>query len=68
MKAVAYFESLAIDDPRALQDVELPEPVPGPRDLLVEVRAISVNPVDTKVRRNTQPEGGQPKVLGWDVA
>ena len=34
----------------------------------VEVRAISVNPVDTKVRRNTQPEGGQPKVLGWDVA
>ncbi len=68
MKAVAYFESLAIDDPRALQDVELPEPVPGPRDLLVEVRAISVNPVDTKVRRNTQPEAGQPKVLGWDVA
>ena len=68
MKAVAYFESLAIDDPRALQDVELPEPLPGPRDLLVEVRAISVNPVDTKVRRNTQPEGGQPKVLGWDVA
>jgi NADPH:quinone reductase and related Zn-dependent oxidoreductases len=68
MKAVAYFESLAIDDPRALQDVELPEPVPGPRDLLVEVRAISVNPVDTKVRRNTQPEAGQPKVMGWDVA
>ena len=68
MKAVAYSESLAIDDPRALQDVELPEPVPGPRDLLVEVRAISVNPVDTKVRRNTQPEAGQPKVLGWDVA
>lgn len=68
MKAVAYFESLAIDDPRALQDVTLPEPLPGPRDLLVEVRAISVNPVDTKVRRNTQPEAGQPKVLGWDVA
>ncbi len=41
--------------------------MPGPRDLLVEVRAISVNPVDTKVRRNTQP-GRQPKVLGWDVA
>ena len=34
----------------------------------MEVRAISVNPVDTKVRRNTQPEGGKPKVLGWDVA
>ncbi|AZC22410.1 zinc-binding alcohol dehydrogenase family protein [Pseudomonas sessilinigenes] len=68
MKAIAYYQSLPIDDPRALQDIELPEPTPGPRDLLVEVKAISVNPVDTKVRRNVQPEGGAAKVLGWDVA
>jgi len=68
MKAVAYYQSYPIEHLQALQDVELPEPVPGPRDLLVEVRAISVNPVDTKVRRNTQPEAGQAKVLGWDVA
>ncbi|WP_313055589.1 zinc-binding alcohol dehydrogenase family protein [Pseudomonas lopnurensis] len=68
MKAVAYLDSLPVEHPEALLDVELPEPVPGPRDLLVEVRAISVNPVDTKVRRNTQPEPNQPKVLGWDVA
>ncbi len=68
MKAIAYTQSLPIDDPRSLQDIELPEPTPGPRDLLVEVRAISVNPVDTKIRRNVQPEAGQPKVLGWDVA
>ncbi|MDU9411888.1 zinc-binding alcohol dehydrogenase family protein [Pseudomonas sp. zfem005] len=68
MKAVAYYQSLPIDHVDALQDVELPAPTPGARDLLVEVRAISVNPVDTKIRRNVQPENGQAKVLGWDVA
>lgn len=36
--------------------------------MLVEVKAISVNPVDTKVRQNVAPEGGAAKVLGWDVA
>jgi len=68
MKAVAYFHSLPIQDPQALQDIELPEPVAGPRDLLVDVKAISVNPVDTKVRQNVQPDAGTAKVLGWDVA
>lgn len=68
MKAIAYYNALPINDPKSLQDIELPEPVAGPRDLLVEVKAISVNPVDTKVRQNAQPEGGAAKVLGWDVA
>lgn len=68
MKAIAYYQSLPISDPLSLQDIELAEPVAGPRDLLVEVKAISVNPVDTKVRQNVQPEGGDAKVLGWDVA
>lgn len=68
MKAIAYYHSLPITDPQSLQDIELPEPVAGPRDLLVEVKAISVNPVDTKVRQNVQPEDGVAKVLGWDVA
>lgn len=68
MKAVAYYNALPITDASSLQDIELPAPVAGPRDLLVEVKAISVNPVDTKVRKNMQPEGGQAKVLGWDVA
>lgn len=63
MKAVGYYQSLPIDHPDALLDLELPEPTPGPRDLLVEVRAISVNPVDTKVRQRAQPEAGQAKVL-----
>lgn len=54
MKAVAYNQSLAIDDELSLQDIEQPEPVVGEHDLLVEVHAISVNPVDTKVRQTQQ--------------
>ncbi|MBT9303810.1 MULTISPECIES: zinc-binding alcohol dehydrogenase family protein [Pseudomonas] len=68
MKAIAYYAALPINDPKSLQDIELPEPVAGPRDLLVEVKAISVNPVDTKIRQNVAPENGAAKVLGWDVA
>lgn len=67
MKAVAYQTALPIDHPDALQDVELPAPEPGPRDLLVDVQAIAVNPVDTKVRSGVSPEPGQWKVLGWDA-
>ncbi|MDM0019626.1 zinc-binding alcohol dehydrogenase family protein [Variovorax saccharolyticus] len=67
MKAVGYRQSLPIDNPAALEDLELPAPTPGARDLLVRVKAISVNPVDTKVRRNAAPEAGQAKVLGWDA-
>lgn len=68
MKAIAYYAALPINDPKSLQDVQLPEPVAGPCDLLVEVKAISVNPVDTKIRQNVAPENGAAKVLGWDVA
>lgn len=68
MKAVAYCHSLPIDDPQSLLDLELPDPVPQGRDLRVRVHAVSVNPVDTKVRRNTAPPAGQAKVLGWDAA
>ena len=48
--------------------MQLAEPVPGPRDLLVEVRAISVNPVDTKIRQGVTPADGAAKVLGWDAS
>ena len=68
MKAVAYYQSLPIDHHDALQDVQLAAPTPGPRDLLVEVKAISVNPVDTKIRRSVAPEDGAAKVLGWDAS
>lgn len=54
MKAISFTQhALPIDNPQALIDISLPRPTPGPRDLLVEVRAVSVNPVDTKVRAGT---------------
>ncbi|QWT18808.1 zinc-binding alcohol dehydrogenase family protein [Bacillus sp. NP157] len=67
MKAVVYRKSLPIDDPQSLLDAELPTPVASARDLLVKVEAISVNPVDTKVRQRVDP-AGKDGVLGWDVA
>lgn len=67
MPAVAYRKSLPVDDAESLVDTTLPVPRPGPRDLLVQVEAIAVNPVDYKVRQNNDP-GGVPKVLGWDAA
>ncbi len=68
MKAVAYQKNLSIADAAALQDVELPAPQVGPRDLLVRVKAVSVNPVDTKVRRSTPAPEGEYKILGYDAA
>ncbi|CZT38045.1 zinc-binding alcohol dehydrogenase family protein [Rhizobium sp. 9140] len=68
MRAIGYNTPGAIDRKEALLDIDLPKPVPGGRDLLVEVRAVSVNPVDYKVRRSTGPQDGDWKVLGWDAA
>ena len=68
MQAVALTSYLPISDPQSLFDCELPKPVAADQDLLVRVEAISVNPVDTKVRaRKTQVEA-QPRVLGWDAS
>ncbi|MEO3745352.1 zinc-binding alcohol dehydrogenase family protein [Plantactinospora sp. B5E13] len=68
MPAVGYRRSLPVNDPESLVDTELPVPVPGPHDLLVRVEAVSVNPVDTKVRANVAPAGDEIKVLGYDAA
>ena len=68
MKAVGYRKSLPVEHEHALIDLDIPAPEPQGRDLLVEVKAVSVNPVDTKVRRNTEPPAGEYKILGWDAA
>jgi len=68
MKAVALLRYLPIDDPQSLLDVELPTPAPGDHDLLVRVEAVSVNPVDTKVRSPKPQIEEQPRVLGYDAA
>ncbi|MCI1012835.1 zinc-binding alcohol dehydrogenase family protein [Herbaspirillum sp. C7C2] len=67
MKAIVYRQhGLPISNPESLIDTTLPEPTPGERDLLVEVKAISVNPVDTKVRAGSPVK--EPRVLGWDAS
>lgn len=68
MKAVAYQKSLPISDKSALLDIELPKPKASGRDILVKVEAISVNPVDAKIRVRAEPPEGEYKVLGWDAA
>lgn len=68
MRAVVYREAGPIDRPDSLFDRELPDPVASGRDLLVEVNAVSVNPVDVKVRQSTSAAGEGWKTLGWDAA
>lgn len=68
MKAVALTRYLPIDDPASLVDMELPRPTPGAHDLLVRVEAVSVNPVDTKLRAPKAQVEAQPRVLGFDAA
>ncbi|TDV03053.1 zinc-binding alcohol dehydrogenase family protein [Paraburkholderia caballeronis] len=66
MKAIVYTQhGLAADNPQSLFETQLPKPEPGPRDLLVKIRAIAVNPVDTKVRAGSPTD--KPRVLGWDA-
>ncbi|MDQ2139910.1 zinc-binding alcohol dehydrogenase family protein [Alcaligenaceae bacterium B3P038] len=69
MKAVGYMQPQAISQPDSLIDITLTDPVASGHDLLVEVKAVSVNPVDTKVRASSTPADGQTyKVLGWDAS
>lgn len=68
MRAIGYQIPLPIENLASLQDIELPKPVATGRDLLVEIKAVSVNPVDTKVRSSVTPEERQWRVLGWDAA
>jgi zinc-binding alcohol dehydrogenase family protein len=68
MKAVGYQKSLPIDAADALRDVEIGKPEPTGRDIRVAVKAVSVNPVDAKVRKRAAPPAGEHKILGYDAA
>ncbi|WP_282018786.1 zinc-binding alcohol dehydrogenase family protein [Salegentibacter mishustinae] len=70
MKAVGIRKSHPIDHPDSFIDFNTEEPKPGDLDLLVRIKAVSVNPVDFKVRQNAakDKELEQPKILGWDAA
>ena len=66
MKAIGYKTA---GDVEVLTDIEIPRPAPGPRDLLVKVQAVSVNPVDTKRRRwETPVTAPNYMLLGYDAA
>ncbi|AZZ94935.1 zinc-binding alcohol dehydrogenase family protein [Hahella sp. KA22] len=68
MKAIGYLQAQPIDHPESLLDITLPDPQPQGRDLLVEIKAVAVNPVDVKVRRSSSAEGDAHKVIGWDAS
>lgn len=71
MKAVALTHHLPIDDPKSFIDIELPKPEPKDRDVLIRVKAVAVNPVDTKIRSGrgkTGPVENPPLILGWDAS
>ncbi|MEH6831917.1 MAG: zinc-binding alcohol dehydrogenase family protein [Sulfitobacter sp.] len=67
MKAVGYKTAGALERADSLIDIEIDTPVATGRDLLVRVQAVSVNPVDAKIRMKRPPEGETPAILGWDA-
>lgn len=68
MKAIGFFENLPINDDRSLQDIEVDIPEIGDDDLLVEVKAISVNPIDVKTRKTAKPFNDGFRILGFDAS
>lgn len=68
MKAIGLYRYLPIEHPESLLDLEIEKPQPTGRDLLVHVKAISVNPVDVKRRSPKPAVETKPRILGWDVA
>ncbi|WP_218034322.1 zinc-binding alcohol dehydrogenase family protein [Acrocarpospora corrugata] len=67
MRVVGFRENLPVGDPSCLIDAEVPIPRATGRDLLVRVKAVSVNPVDVK-ERMSRPAGGELQILGYDAA
>lgn len=70
MKAVGFYQYLPIEEKDSFLNVEVPDPVPGAHDLVVRVKAVSVNPVDTKTRMSKGPEvtEKEPQIIGWDAS
>lgn len=68
MKAIGLHKYLPIEHEESLLDIEIEKPIPSGKDLLVQVKAISINPVDTKVRAPKEKVEEKPKILGWDAS
>lgn len=67
MKTIVQYSARPADDLQCLVDVDLPDPIPGEFDLLVEIEAVSINPADARVRMR-KTDDGVPKILGFDAA
>jgi NADPH2:quinone reductase len=69
MKAIGFKTSLSIEKEDSFIEFETPKPVSGPHDLLVKIKAVSVNPVDYKIRQNSAKDIvlETPKIIGWDA-
>ncbi|HGJ5869061.1 zinc-binding alcohol dehydrogenase family protein [Arsenophonus nasoniae] len=66
MKAIVFTDpTLPLTDIHSLYATKLAKPQPQPRDLLVKIAAIAVNPVDSKIRQREKPN--VPRILGWDA-
>ncbi|MEK6205783.1 MAG: zinc-binding alcohol dehydrogenase family protein [Amylibacter sp.] len=68
MRAYGFTEEITAPNAEYLLEIEKDEPQVGPRDLLVKIASVAINPVDVKVRGRVSPETGQPKILGYDAA
>ena len=70
MKAIGFKQSLPISDPESFIEFKVPIPEPTERELLIQIKAISFNPVDFKIRQSAAKDTvlDQPKVIGWDAA
>jgi zinc-binding alcohol dehydrogenase family protein len=69
MKAVGYYKSLPVTDTDSLIDVNADRPAPSARDICIAVKAVSVNPIDTKMRMRAEAKSGEPpRILGYDAA
>ncbi len=67
MKAIGFTQHLPITDEHSLENITLPTPTPEGHDLLINVHAVSVNPVDTGTRGAGHGRLAHPKVIGWDA-
>src|SRR3546814_1444391 len=68
MKAIGFYQNHPINNPQALQDIDMPTPELRDHDLLVQIKAVSVNPVDTKIRLGGDIPANGTRILGWDAA
>ncbi len=69
MKAIGFKESLPISEPNSFIEFETEKPTPSGHDLLVKIAAISVNPIDYKIRQKAAQDKvlDTPKIIGWDA-